>query len=111
MINVMLIVSAKSRSTRGASYQPVFMSSDLTISHTCLTCVPSRRGSPCVLCRLMIGLMHNSGSVGVFCMVILWEVTTILGNGCGIQGQSFVAWIQRSKIPIGFHCRNWMLGI
>ena len=32
----MLIASAKSQSARGASQQPVFMSSCLTISHTCL---------------------------------------------------------------------------
>ena len=32
----MLIASAKSRSVRGASHQPAFMSGCLTISHTCL---------------------------------------------------------------------------
>ena len=34
MVNIMLIASAKSRSVRGASHQPAFMSSCLTISHT-----------------------------------------------------------------------------
>ena len=42
-----------------------------------------------------------------FCMVsmvlVLWEVAAILGNGCGIQGQNYVAWLQGSKIPVGFH--------
>ena len=37
----MLIASAKSWSGRGASHQPAFMS--LTISHTCLPCLPSGR--------------------------------------------------------------------
>ena len=40
---VMLIASAKSQSTRGASHQPAFMSSHLTISHSCLSCLPSGR--------------------------------------------------------------------
>ena len=44
----MLIASAKSRSTRGASHQPAFMGGCLTISKTCLPCPPSGRVSPCV---------------------------------------------------------------
>ena len=93
----MLIASAKFRSARGASHQPVFMGSCLAISHTCLPCLPSGRVSPtCFLCPLMIGLMRNDGSVNVFfCVVsmvlVLWEVTAILGNGCGFQGQNYVA--------------------
>ena len=43
-----LIASAESRSARGASHQPAFMSSCLTISHTCLPCLPSGRASPSV---------------------------------------------------------------
>ena len=39
----MLIVSAKSRSARGASHQPAFMSGCLTISRTCLPCLPGKR--------------------------------------------------------------------
>ena len=39
----MLIASAKSRSARGVSHQPTFMSSCLTISHKCLLCLPSGR--------------------------------------------------------------------
>ena len=45
---LLLIASAKSRSLRGASHQPAFMSSCLTISHTCLPCLPSGRVSPSV---------------------------------------------------------------
>ena len=45
----MVIASAKSRSVRGASHQPAFMSGCLTISHTCLPCLPSARVSPSVL--------------------------------------------------------------
>ena len=61
----MLIASVKSQSARGASHQPVFIGSCLTIIHTCLPCLPDRV-SPCVLCPLMIGLMRNGGSVDVF---------------------------------------------
>ena len=45
---IVLIASAKSRSVRGASHQPAFMSSCLTISHTCLPCLPSGRVSASV---------------------------------------------------------------
>ena len=62
----MLIASAKPRSVRRASHQPVFMGRRLTMSHTCLLCLPRRRVSPCVLCPLMIGLMRNGGSADVF---------------------------------------------
>ena len=44
----MLIASANSRSARGASHQLSFMDSCLTISHTCLPCLPSGRVSSCV---------------------------------------------------------------
>ena len=40
MVNIMQIALAKSWSARGASYQPAFMGSCLTISHTCLPCLP-----------------------------------------------------------------------
>ena len=107
----MLIASAKSRSVRGASHQPVFIGGSLAISHTYLPCLPSGRIIPtCVLCPLMIGLMRNDGSLALFCMVsmvsVLWEVAAILGNGCGIQGLYYVAWLQGSKIPVGFHFKN-----
>ena len=38
---LLMIASAKSQSARGASHQPAFMSGCLTISHTCLSCLPS----------------------------------------------------------------------
>ena len=107
----MLVASAKSQSVRGVSHHPVFMGSCLAISHTCLPCLPSERISPtCVLCPLMIGLIHNDGSVDVFCMVsmvlVLWEAAAILENGFRIQGQNYVAWLQGSKMPVGFHYKN-----
>ena len=59
--------------------------------------------------------MRNSGSVDVFCMVsmvmVLCEVNAILGNGCEIQGQNYVAWLQESEMPVGFHYQNLMLGV
>ena len=44
---VLLIASAKSRSARGASHQPAFMSGCLTISHTCLPCPPGKGSLLC----------------------------------------------------------------
>ena len=44
----MQVALAKSRSVRGASHQPAFMSSCLTISHMCLPCLLSGRVSPSV---------------------------------------------------------------
>ena len=41
-----LIASTKSRSLRGASHQPAFMSGCLTICHTCLPRLPSERMLP-----------------------------------------------------------------
>ena len=40
---LLLIASAKFWSARGASHQPAFMNSCLTIRHTCLPCLPSGR--------------------------------------------------------------------
>ena len=86
------------------------MGSCLAISHTCLSCLPSGRISPtCVLFPLVIGLMRSDGSVDVFLVsmvLFLWEVGVILGNGCGIQGQNYVAWLRGSKMPVGFHYKN-----
>ena len=39
---IMQIALAKSRSMRGASHQPASMGSCLTISYTCLSCLPGR---------------------------------------------------------------------
>ena len=50
-----------------------------------------------------------------FCMVsmviVLWQVNAIPGNGCGIQGQNYVAWFQEIEMPVGFHYRNLILVI
>ena len=43
----MRIASAKPRSVRGASHQPAFMGSCLTISHTCLPCCLVDEGPEC----------------------------------------------------------------
>ena len=47
LILLSLIASAKSRSARGASHQPAFMSGCLTISHTCLPCPPGKGSLLC----------------------------------------------------------------
>ena len=90
----MQIASAKSASTREASYQPAFMSNCLAITHPCLSCLPRRLVSSFVLYPFMIGL--NGVSVDGFLrkvsmVLVLWEVRAILGNGYGIQGENYVA--------------------
>ena len=37
------------------------------------------------------------GLIIVFLVLLKWEVAAILGNGCGIQGQNYVAWLQEVK--------------
>ena len=59
----MLMASAKSWRVRRASHQLVLVGSCLTISHTCLPCLPSGGVNPCVICPLMTELIHNGGSV------------------------------------------------
>ena len=44
-------------------------------------------------------------------VIVLCEVTAILGNGCEVQGQKYVAWLQGSEIPIEFHYGNLISGI
>ena len=44
-------------------------------------------------------------------VIVLWGVTAILGNVCGIPGQKYVVWLQGSEIPVEFHYRNLVLGI
>ena len=41
MVDIMRIASTKSQIVRGAPNQPALMGSCLTISHTCLPCLPS----------------------------------------------------------------------
>ena len=62
----MVIALAKPRSTRGPSHQPAFMGSCLTISHTCLSCLPSGRFSPCVP-GVIEGSKGAWGAVNVGC--------------------------------------------
>ena len=33
----------------------------------------------------------------VFLVLLKWEVAAILGNGCGVEGQHYVAWFQEVK--------------
>ena len=80
---VILIALAKSRSMRGASHQPVLMVSCLTISHVCLS------------------VYLVEGLVIVFLVLLKQEVAAILGNGCEVQGQNYVAWLQGSKMLVG----------
>ena len=42
MFNMMQIASAKSHSARGSYHQSAFIGVCLTISHSCLPCLPSR---------------------------------------------------------------------
>ena len=63
----------------------------------------------------MIGLMCNGGAAGI---LFAWygfsppqEVAAILGNGCGIQGQNYIAWLQGSKMLVGFYYRKLIEGI
>ena len=44
-------------------------------------------------------------------VLVQWEVDAILGKGYGNQGQNFVALLQRSEMPAGFHHRNSVLGL
>ena len=54
----------------------------------------------------MIGLM-----VVLLTFLSHGQVTAILGNGYGIQGQNHVALLQGSEMPAGLHYRNLILGI
>ena len=58
---------------------------------------------------MVVLLMFHSCMTSI--VSVLWEVGAILGNGCGIQGQNYVALLQGSGIPAGFHSRNLVLGI
>ena len=60
---------------RGASHQPAFMGSCLTINHTCLSCLSSGRVSACVP-----GVIEESGDargavdVGCGWIVRAWDL-------------------------------------
>ena len=76
-----------------------------------MLCLPSIRVTPYILCPVWA----NGGSADTSFMhgmvLVLWEVEAILGNGYGIQGQNYVAFIQGSGMPAGFLSRNLILGI
>ena len=67
-------------SARGASHQPASIDSCLTISHTCLPCLPSRWVSP----GCTFWFVHRA-------VFVLWRVGAILGNGYRVQGQNYVS--------------------
>ena len=104
MANIMQIASAKSRSMRGASHQPGFIGSCLTISHMCLPCLPGGGWvSPCVLWPLVTGLMVVLLTSFLWWVwFYLWGVDAFLGNGCGIEGHNYVVLLQGSKMYAGF---------
>ena len=52
---------------------------------------------------------HGFSSMGSWCYCR--KVGAILGNGYGIQGQNYVAFLQESGMPAGFLSRNLILGI
>ena len=122
------MASAKSRTAKGASHQPVFMGNCLTITHTilsclssyptiihaCLHCLPNKRVSPCVLCPPYD--WANGGSADVFLhmmsmVLVLWRVGAILENRYGIQGQNYVALLQGSEMTADFHYKNFILSV
>ena len=37
----------------------------------------------------------------MFLVLLKWEVAAVLGNGCGVQGQNDVVWLQESKVSVG----------
>ena len=43
--------------------------------------------------------------------LVLWGVGPILRNGCGDQGQNYVALFQRIEMTGGLHSQNLILGI
>ena len=107
------LLTTKSQSLRGAYHQSNFMGSFLNISQICLPCPLSRWVS--LFYAPIIGLVMM-----VLLLIYFWDgeygfstvgVGAILGNGCGIQEQNYVALIQRSETTAEFHCRSWILYI
>ena len=86
----------------GTSHQPAFMGN-------CRTCLS------CPLCSVPPYYWANGGSVDVFWVgehgFSTVGVGAILGNGCGILGQNYVALLQGSEMTAGFHYKNWILYI
>ena len=84
----------------------------LTISHTCLPCLPSRRVKS--LCSTAPYDWTDGGSVGVFLngmVLLLWGVDAILQNGCGTEGQIYIVTLRESEMTAGCHYRSLILDI
>ena len=63
----------------------------------------------------MIELMYNRGAADI---LFAWygfspppEVAANLGNGYGIQGQNYIAWLQASKMLVEFYYRKLVEGV
>ena len=109
-----LILSAKLFLSLCRLHQERNFCNFLTISQTCLPCLPIRWVSPCVLSPLVIGL--TGGSVDAFLRMVSMVLDpcrfgAFLGNRYGIRGENYVALFQGSKITEGFHYRDWILDI
>ena len=85
------IASGKSQSVKGASRQPAFMDS-------CLTCLFSFYliDKLIHICSVPLTFSHSRASGGSF---------------DDFQGQNYVALLRGNKMSVGFHYRNWVLGI
>ena len=105
---MMLIASAKSWSVRGASHQPAFMGSCLTISHICLPRLPGGGwANPCVLWPLVIELM-------VVLLTFFFMVGMVLLMECWCysrEGQNNVVLLQGGKMYARFRYRDLILVI
>ena len=57
----------------------------------------------------------NGGSIDIFwdgeCDFSTVGFGVILGNGCGIQGQNYVALLPGTKATAGFHYSSWVVCI
>ena len=58
---------------------------------------------------VLILLMNFTRMVSM--VLVLRGVGLILGNGYGIYGQYYAALPQGSKMQLGLHCKNLILGI
>ena len=106
----MLIASVKSWSARGASHQPAFMSTCLTISHTCLLYLPTGRKSLFwsdlfVVGRVVIWERSESSELRswVRCTRVVRRQGGKGGRVARWQSGRFLVYL-RMKDKIMFHC-------
>ena len=87
----MCFASGKSQSAKGASRQPAFMDS-------CLTCLfPVYLVDKLIhICFVPLPFSRSGASCGSFDV---------------FQGQNYVALLRGNEMSVGFHYRNWILGI